>query len=71
MQGKFTGLFTRLFSQRSLLHLHLMPLSFSFLHFPSLDQIKLCYRKEGTNHYQNCRELTQKYRTMIKVRGFV
>ena len=33
------------------------------------EEIKFCYRHEGTNHYQNCRELTHKYRQMIKV-GF-
>jgi hypothetical protein len=31
------------------------------------EEIKFCYRNEGTNHYQNCRDLTQKYRQMIKV----
>ena len=31
------------------------------------DQIKECYRREGANHYQNCRDLTQKYRAMVKV----
>mmetsp|Transcript_32804 Transcript_32804/g.74051 ORF Transcript_32804/g.74051 Transcript_32804/m.74051 type:complete len:88 (+) Transcript_32804:64-327(+) len=30
------------------------------------DEIKQCFRREGTNHYQNCRELTLLYRTMIK-----
>jgi len=30
-------------------------------------QIKQCYRREGTNHYQNCRELTTKYRAFVKV----
>ena len=25
------------------------------------DEIKLCYLREGVNHFQNCRELTQKY----------
>lgn len=30
------------------------------------DEIKQCYRREGTNHYQACRELTVKYREMIK-----
>jgi len=30
------------------------------------DEIKLCYRREGTNHYQNCRELAEKYRSIVK-----
>ena len=43
------------------------------------DQLQSCYRAEGVNHYESCRELSEKYTTLLKenrvgffdsVRGF-
>jgi hypothetical protein len=30
------------------------------------DQLQSCYRVEGVNHYEACRELSEKYITMLK-----
>lgn len=30
------------------------------------DQLQSCYRAEGVNHYEACRELSEKYITMLK-----
>jgi hypothetical protein len=29
------------------------------------DKLKWCYRREGVNHYQNCRELANQYMEML------
>ncbi|WVF68668.1 hypothetical protein IAT40_003439 [Kwoniella sp. CBS 6097] len=37
------------------------------------DELQKCYRGEGVNHLQNCKELAEKYATMIrenKVQGY-
>jgi len=37
------------------------------------DQLQSCYRSEGVNHYENCRELSEKYITLLKenrVKGY-
>ena len=34
------------------------------------EQVKQCYYKEGVNHYQNCREIVQKYLTKIGEHDF-
>ncbi|KAF8501383.1 hypothetical protein F5888DRAFT_1223550 [Russula emetica] len=37
------------------------------------DQLQSCYRAEGVNHYEACRELSEKYITLLKenkVKGF-
>jgi hypothetical protein len=30
------------------------------------DQLQSCYRAEGVNHYETCRELSEKYLTLLK-----
>ncbi|KAI9434209.1 hypothetical protein H4582DRAFT_1981302, partial [Lactarius indigo] len=30
------------------------------------DQLQSCYRAEGVNHYESCRELSEKYTTLLK-----
>jgi NADH dehydrogenase (ubiquinone) 1 beta subcomplex subunit 10 len=30
------------------------------------DQLQSCYRAEGVNHYETCRELSEKYITLLK-----
>ena len=30
------------------------------------DQLQSCYRAEGVNHYEACRELSEKYITLLK-----
>jgi len=30
------------------------------------DQLQSCYRTEGVNHYESCRELSEKYTTLLK-----
>jgi len=30
------------------------------------DQLQNCYRAEGVNHYENCRELSEKYITLLR-----
>jgi hypothetical protein len=30
------------------------------------DQLQSCYRAEGVNHYESCRELSEKYLTLLK-----
>ncbi|KAI0058774.1 hypothetical protein BV25DRAFT_1919079 [Artomyces pyxidatus] len=37
------------------------------------DQVKACYRGESVNHYENCRELSEKYLSMLRenrVKGY-
>jgi len=37
------------------------------------DQLQSCYRAEGVNHYEACRELSEKYITLLKenrVKGY-
>jgi len=37
------------------------------------DQLQSCYRSEGVNHYENCRELSEKYIALLKenrVKGY-
>ncbi|KAH9029841.1 hypothetical protein EDB85DRAFT_2116311 [Lactarius pseudohatsudake] len=37
------------------------------------DQLQSCYRVEGVNHYESCRELSEKYTTLLKenrVKGY-
>jgi len=37
------------------------------------DQLQTCYRAEGVNHYEACRELSEKYITLLKenrVKGY-
>jgi len=37
------------------------------------DQLQSCYRAEGVNHYENCRELSEKYITLLRenrVKGY-
>jgi len=37
------------------------------------DQLQNCYRAEGVNHYENCRELSEKYITLLRenrVKGY-
>ncbi|CAI2191068.1 1587_t:CDS:2 [Funneliformis geosporum] len=37
------------------------------------DQMKRCYKTEGVNHYQNCKELSEKYLSLLeesKVKGY-
>ncbi|KAI9354118.1 hypothetical protein DFJ73DRAFT_827974 [Zopfochytrium polystomum] len=34
------------------------------------DKLRWCYKREGVNHYQNCRYLTEQYMDLLKeVRG--
>mmetsp|Transcript_36333 Transcript_36333/g.50477 ORF Transcript_36333/g.50477 Transcript_36333/m.50477 type:complete len:107 (+) Transcript_36333:84-404(+) len=33
------------------------------------DRLQTCYRTEGVNHYQNCKELAERYVNMIKSVG--
>lgn len=39
------------------------------------DQLDKCYKTEGVNHYENCRELSQRYWNMLKqdyrVKGYM
>ncbi|KAI0050459.1 hypothetical protein FA95DRAFT_1603475 [Auriscalpium vulgare] len=30
------------------------------------EQLQTCYRVEGVNHYENCREISEKYLTMLR-----
>ena len=30
------------------------------------DQLQSCYRAEGVNHYETCRELSEKYITLLR-----
>ena len=30
------------------------------------DQLQTCYRAEGVNHYETCRELSEKYITLLR-----
>jgi hypothetical protein len=30
------------------------------------DQLQICYQVEGVNHYETCRELSEKYITLLK-----
>jgi NADH dehydrogenase (ubiquinone) 1 beta subcomplex subunit 10 len=30
------------------------------------DQLQSCYRIEGVNHYETCRELSEKYTTLLR-----
>ncbi|KAI8894870.1 hypothetical protein BC833DRAFT_530096, partial [Globomyces pollinis-pini] len=30
------------------------------------DKLKWCYRREGVNHFQNCRELSMQYLDLMK-----
>ena len=30
------------------------------------EQLNKCYKTEGVNHYQNCRELAEKYLSLLK-----
>ena len=30
------------------------------------DQLQSCYRIEGVNHYETCRELSEKYITLLR-----
>lgn len=30
------------------------------------DQLQTCYRVEGVNHYETCRELSEKYVTLLQ-----
>jgi hypothetical protein len=30
------------------------------------DQLQTCYRVEGVNHYETCRELSEKYITLLR-----
>ena len=30
------------------------------------DQLRKCYKTENVNHYQNCRELAEKYLSLLK-----
>jgi len=37
------------------------------------DNLEKCYRVEGVNHYEKCRDLSEKYQTMLKenrVKGY-
>lgn len=37
------------------------------------EELQKCYRGEGVNHLQNCKELAEKYATMIrenKIKGY-
>ncbi|KAN0138840.1 hypothetical protein V8E53_003228 [Lactarius tabidus] len=37
------------------------------------DQLQSCYRIEGVNHYETCRELSEKYTTLLRenrVKGY-
>jgi hypothetical protein len=33
------------------------------------DQLQVCYQVEGVNHYETCRELSEKYITLLKENG--
>jgi len=37
------------------------------------DQLKKCYKTEGVNHFQNCKELAEKYLNLLeesKIKGY-